>query len=200
MAISSSVSRQSLTKPGQTTSTRPSRCPEIGQLSRRQIAKLVGIAPLNNDSGKHRGERHIWGGRADVRTPSVYTKGGSLSGGNQQKVSVGKWLAANTSILIVDEPTVGVDVRTKAAFHDLITELADRGLTIVLISSDLPEMVSLADRILVLRAYGIVAELENTKRYETMSVGVMSAIHGAEEAAALAAAAAGGATQEPARA
>ena len=45
-----------------------SRCPEIGQLSRRQIAKLVGIAPLNKDSGKHRGERHIWGGRADVRS------------------------------------------------------------------------------------------------------------------------------------
>lgn len=128
--------------------------------------------------------------RLDIKVSGHGQLAGTLSGGNQQKVSVAKWLAANTSILIVDEPTVGVDVRTKAAFHDLITELADNGLTIVLISSDLPEMVHLADRIVVMRAYRIVGELANTKDYGTMSVQVMAAIHGAEEAAALAAAAA----------
>ncbi|MFN8622423.1 MAG: sugar ABC transporter ATP-binding protein, partial [Chloroflexota bacterium] len=69
--------------------------------------------------------------RLDIKVSGLGQLAGTLSGGNQQKVSVSKWLAANTSILIVDEPTVGVDVRTKAAFHDLISELADKGLTIV---------------------------------------------------------------------
>ncbi|MFN8624170.1 MAG: ATP-binding cassette domain-containing protein, partial [Chloroflexota bacterium] len=117
--------------------------------------------------------------RLDIKVSGLGQLAGTLSGGNQQKVSVSKWLAANTSILIVDEPTVGVDVRTKAAFHDLISELADKGLTIVLISSDLPEMVSLADRICVMRAYRLVGELPNTKRYDTMSVRIMATIHGA---------------------
>ena len=78
---------------------------------------------------------------------------------------------------------MGVDVRTKAAFHDLITELADKGLTIVLISSDLAEMVSLADRVCVVRAYRVLTEMDNTKRYDQMSVRIMAAIHGAAEAA-----------------
>ena len=120
-----------------------------------------------------------WVDRLDIRVSDIGQLAGTLSGGNQQKVSLSKWLAANTGILIIDEPTVGVDVRTKAAFHDLIGELADGGLSIVLISSDLAEMVSLADRICVMRAYRVLAELDNTKQYETMSVRVMAAIHGA---------------------
>jgi ribose transport system ATP-binding protein len=102
---------------------------------------------------------------------------GTLSGGNQQKVSVSKWLAAETEILIIDEPTVGVDVRTKASFHELIVELANEGLSIILISSDLAEMISLADRILVMRNYQLVGDVANTKEYSTMSRAVMSAIH-----------------------
>jgi ribose transport system ATP-binding protein len=102
---------------------------------------------------------------------------GTLSGGNQQKVSVSKWLAADTKILIIDEPTVGVDVRTKASFHELIVELANEGLSIILISSDLAEMISLADRILVMRDYQFVGEVSNTKDYPTISRAVMSAIH-----------------------
>ena len=121
--------------------------------------------------------------RLDIKVSDIGQLAGTLSGGNQQKVSVAKWLAANTSILIIDEPTVGVDVRTKAAFHDLITELADKGLTIVLISSDLAEMVSLADRVCVMRAYRVIAEMDNSKRYDQMSVRIMAAIHGAAEAA-----------------
>jgi len=104
---------------------------------------------------------------------------GTLSGGNQQKVSVAKWLAAETNILIIDEPTVGVDVRTKASFHELIVELANAGLSIILISSDLPEMISLADRILVMRDYELVDNVSNTKDYPTMSRAVMAAIHSA---------------------
>jgi ribose transport system ATP-binding protein len=104
---------------------------------------------------------------------------GTLSGGNQQKVSVSKWLAADTKILIIDEPTVGVDVRTKASFHELIVELANEGLSIILISSDLAEMISLADRILVMRDYQLVGDLDNSKDYTTMSRSIMSAIHSA---------------------
>ena len=101
----------------------------------------------------------------------------TLSGGNQQKVSVSKWLAAETKILIIDEPTVGVDVRTKAAFHELIVELANEGLSIILISSDLAEMISVADRVLVMRAYELVGDLENTKDYKSMSRAIMGSIH-----------------------
>lgn len=100
----------------------------------------------------------------------------TLSGGNQQKVSVSKWLAAETKILIIDEPTVGVDVRTKASFHELITQLADEGLSIILISSDLAEMVAIADRILVMRRYELVGNLDNTKDYQNMSRTIMNSI------------------------
>ncbi len=100
----------------------------------------------------------------------------TLSGGNQQKVSVSKWLAAETKVLIIDEPTVGVDVRTKAAFHELITQLADEGLSIILISSDLAEMVAVADRILVMRRYELVGDLDNSKDYQSMSRSIMNSI------------------------
>lgn len=100
----------------------------------------------------------------------------TLSGGNQQKVSVSKWLAAETKILVIDEPTVGVDVRTKASFHELITQLADEGLSIILISSDLAEMVAIADRILVMRRYELVGDLDNSKEYQNMSRSIMNSI------------------------
>ena len=100
----------------------------------------------------------------------------TLSGGNQQKVSVSKWLAAETKILVIDEPTVGVDVRTKASFHELITLLADEGLSIILISSDLAEMVAVADRILVMRRYELVGDLDNSKDYQSMSRSIMNSI------------------------
>ena len=75
---------------------------------------------------------------------------GNLSGGNQQKISVAKWLAAQVEILIVDEPSVGIDIKTKAYLHELIRELADQGTSILLITSDMPEIITLADRIIVM--------------------------------------------------
>ena len=102
---------------------------------------------------------------------------GQLSGGNQQKVSLAKWLAADCDILVIDEPTVGIDVRTKAAFHELIVGLADSGIAILLISSDLPEMITLADRIAVMSEYQIVGELDNDHRYEQTSHKVIRLIH-----------------------
>lgn len=109
-----------------------------------------------------------------VKTPSSETKVGSLSGGNQQKVSIGKWLAADCDILIIDEPTVGVDVGAKKYIHDLIWSLAkDEGKSIILISSDMPEMITLARRILVFKDQKITGEISNLnteiKSYEEVS-------------------------------
>lgn len=110
-----------------------------------------------------------------VKTPSVKTSVGSLSGGNQQKVSIGKWLAANCDILIIDEPTVGVDVGAKKYIHDLIWSLAkEEGKSIILISSDMPEMITLARRILVFKDQEIVGEIndlnETERKYEDVSL------------------------------
>ena len=76
---------------------------------------------------------------------------GKLSGGNQQKVVLSKWLNTRPRIMILDEPTRGIDVGAKAEVHQMIADLADEGLGIVLISSDLPEVLAMSDRILVMR-------------------------------------------------
>ena len=81
-----------------------------------------------------------------------------LSGGNQQKVVVGKWLASKPKLLIVDEPTRGVDVGAKAEIHRLMSELAQQGLGILMISSELPEVLGMSDRVLVMRQGRLVAE------------------------------------------
>jgi ribose transport system ATP-binding protein len=114
----------------------------------------------------------------DVKTPSLAQAVGTLSGGNQQKVSLAKWLAADTRVLIVDEPTVGIDVKTKHELHELIWNLSRRGLAILLISSDMPEMVRLADRILVMKDHRVADEVANTRDYAAVSAAIMGAIHG----------------------
>ena len=85
----------------------------------------------------------------------------SLSGGNQQKVVLAKWLARRPSLLIVDEPTRGIDVGTKAEVHRLLDELAGEGVAILMISSELPEVLRVADRILVMREGRLVAEFDH---------------------------------------
>jgi ABC-type sugar transport system ATPase subunit len=82
-----------------------------------------------------------------------------LSGGNQQKIVLAKWLAASSHILILDEPTRGVDVGAKAEIHALIGELAARGAAVLVISSELPEVISLAERIIVLRGGRVAGEV-----------------------------------------
>jgi ribose transport system ATP-binding protein len=113
----------------------------------------------------------------EIRTPSLEQLVGNLSGGNQQKVSLAKWLAANVDTLIIDEPTVGIDIKAKAYIHELINQLADKGLSILLISSDMPEMVALADRIIVMHGFKLVFEYQNDRRYEVASRAIMAAIH-----------------------
>jgi len=114
----------------------------------------------------------------DIRTPSLAQRVGNLSGGNQQKVSVAKWLAAGSRILIVDEPTVGIDIRSKAYLHDLILALAREGTAVIVISSDMPELVMLADRIAVMKGYRIVDMFDNAREYAASSQRIMQAIHG----------------------
>ena len=98
--------------------------------------------------------------RLQVRTSSSEKKVGLLSGGNQQKVLIAKWLATQPKFLIVDEPTRGVDVGTKAEIYTLLDELAKAGLAILVISSDLPEVIALSDRILVMRGGKITGEIQ----------------------------------------
>ncbi|HUJ08919.1 MAG TPA: sugar ABC transporter ATP-binding protein [Verrucomicrobiae bacterium] len=97
--------------------------------------------------------------RLRVKTPSIETAVAALSGGNQQKVVIAKWLARQLKVLIADEPTRGVDVGAKAEIHGLIDELANNGNGVLLISSELPEVINLSTRILVLRAGKIVGEV-----------------------------------------
>lgn len=115
--------------------------------------------------------------RLQVKTPSLEQQVGNLSGGNQQKVSLAKWLAAETEILIIDEPTVGIDVKTKHELHQLIWELSNNGLSILLISSDMPEMVQLADRIAVMSDWRIAGFIDNNRNYDQMSQQIMQLIH-----------------------
>jgi len=116
----------------------------------------------------------------DIRTPSLEQSVGNLSGGNQQKVSVAKWLAAQAEILIIDEPTVGIDIRTKGYLHRLIWDLAEQGVAVLLISSDMPEMVLLADRVVVMKDMQIAGDLPNSRQYEVMSSRIMNCIHKAD--------------------
>jgi rhamnose transport system ATP-binding protein len=104
----------------------------------------------------------------------------SLSGGNQQKVVLSKWLAAEPRILILDEPTHGVDVGTKADVHRAISHLAAQGLTILMISSELPEILGMSDRVLVMREGRLVAELS---RADATQERIIEAASGIEEAA-----------------
>ena len=115
--------------------------------------------------------------KLEVRTPSNYQIISNLSGGNQQKISVAKWLAAGTDVLIIDEPTVGIDIKTKAYLHELIINLADNGTSIILISSDMPEMISLADRIVVMKDFKVNGIVENDRDYDVVSSKIMEFIH-----------------------
>jgi rhamnose transport system ATP-binding protein len=98
--------------------------------------------------------------RFSVKTSSVDEVAGRLSGGNQQKIVLGKWLANNPKLLILDEPTRGIDVGAKAEIHRLMSELAGAGVAILMISSELPEVLGMSDRVLVMREGRLVAEFD----------------------------------------
>ena len=89
--------------------------------------------------------------RLRVKTPSLFEPVQNLSGGNQQKVLVGRWLLTSPRILILDEPTRGIDVGAKAEIHRLISNLAAGGAAVVMISSEMPEILGMSDRVMVMR-------------------------------------------------
>lgn len=98
-----------------------------------------------------------------VKTPSIDTPAGNLSGGNQQKVALSRWLATEPKVLILDEPTQGIDVGAKAEIHKLMVDLAERGMAILMISSELPEALGMSDRIGVMRGGALVGMLNRTE-------------------------------------
>jgi len=103
---------------------------------------------FNQDKEQKLAEEYIT--RLDIRTPGVEQKVVNLSGGNQQKVVIAKWLAIKPTVLILDEPTRGIDVKAKKEIHLLMSKLAQKGVAIIMISSELPEIIAMSDRIIVM--------------------------------------------------
>nr|WP_152540575.1 sugar ABC transporter ATP-binding protein [Sulfitobacter noctilucicola] len=97
--------------------------------------------------------------RLDLRAASLDQDIGNLSGGNQQKVVIAKWLATQPKVIILDEPTKGIDIGSKAAVHEFMAELAAQGLSVIMVSSEIPEIIGMSDRVIVMRDGLIAAEL-----------------------------------------
>jgi len=104
--------------------------------------------------------------RLRIRTPGLDQLVAKLSGGNQQKVVLSRWLARRPKLLILDEPTRGIDVGAKAEIYRLIAQLAGEGMALLVISSEMPELLGLADRLLVMAAGRIAADLPRTEATE----------------------------------
>ena len=107
-----------------------------------------------------------WAARLQVKYSAITNVATSLSGGNQQKVVLAKWLSREPAVIIVDEPTRGIDIATKAEVHRLLVELSRNGVAVLMISSELPEVLAVADRILVMREGRLVAELSHEEASE----------------------------------
>ena len=113
--------------------------------------------------------------RLEVKMASVDQPVGQLSGGNQQKVVLAKWLGTNPRVLILDEPTRGIDVGTKAAVHRLMSQLAAEGMAILMISSELPEMLGMSDRILVMREGRLTGQFSRAEATQERLMGAATA-------------------------
>jgi rhamnose transport system ATP-binding protein len=107
-----------------------------------------------------------WAERLQLKFGRMKNPVATLSGGNQQKVVLGKWLARGPSLLIIDEPTRGIDVGTKAEVHRILDGLVADGMAILMISSELPEVLGMADRVLVLHEGRMTAELSRSEANE----------------------------------
>ncbi|WP_225446586.1 sugar ABC transporter ATP-binding protein [Paenibacillus rhizovicinus] len=137
----------------------------IKPMSIRQNLSLPTLPQLSNGIVMDRARTEQMSGeymeKLRIKAPSDQQSVDFLSGGNQQKVVIGKWLAANPEILILEEPTRGVDVGAKAEIYNIIHQLAGEGLSILLITSELPEVIGLSDRILVLHKGEVVHEFQH---------------------------------------
>ncbi|MFE9852630.1 sugar ABC transporter ATP-binding protein [Streptomyces sp. NPDC005576] len=118
------------------------------------------------DRGAERDRAVDWAVKLQVKYARLADVVGTLSGGNQQKVVLAKWLATRPQVLIVDEPTRGIDVGTKAEVHRLLSSLAAEGVAVLMISSDLPEILGMADRVLVMHEGRLTAEIPRSEATE----------------------------------
>jgi ABC-type sugar transport system ATPase subunit len=128
------------------------------------------------DQNAERRMTRIFFEKLRVKTPTLDTPVAGLSGGNQQKVALAKWLARNAKLLIVDEPTRGVDVGAKAAIHGLIDDLAGQGIAIMLISSELPELLNVSSRVLVMREGRLAGEMSRGEATQERVLRLMAGV------------------------
>jgi rhamnose transport system ATP-binding protein len=139
----------------------------ILSLGIRENVTLAGLAKhvkgLFLSRASEQAETRRLGRRLAVKAANWEQRLAELSGGNQQKVVIAKWLATRPKVIVLDEPTKGIDVGSKAAVHDFIGELAGEGLAVVLITSELPEVMGLADRVIVMKEGRIVDEFKRGK-------------------------------------
>jgi ABC-type sugar transport system ATPase subunit len=138
------------------------------------LAKL-GSTPAFPSRSRERAVAHQYISSLSIRTPTMEQGVGALSGGNQQKVVIARWLATNPVVLFLDEPTRGIDVGAKAEVHALIAHLAEQGVAIVMVSSELPEILGMSHRVLVMRQGHIAA---NIPRSEATEETIMTAATG----------------------
>ena len=123
--------------------------PSLGRLSRRGFTRMAEEYGLAREYTR----------RLDLRAAALDQDIGELSGGNQQKVVIAKWLAVKPRVIILDEPTKGIDIGSKAAVHAFMAELAAEGLAVIMVSSEIPEVLGMSDRVIVMREGRIAAEL-----------------------------------------
>ncbi len=135
----------------------------IGEMPVAQNVTLASLATVARsgliDRGRERIRAERFAEQLRIKAPSITSEVESLSGGNQQKVALARWLATDPKVLILDEPTQGVDVGSKAEIHALMREMAGRGLAVLMISSEMPEILGMSDRIAVMRGGAISGTL-----------------------------------------
>jgi D-xylose transport system ATP-binding protein len=127
-----------------------------GNMAMASLAQIARFGILNENEEIRRCNRYVHDLR--IKTPSLDTSVWQLSGGNQQKVVLAKWLMVNPAILLIDEPTRGIDVGAKYEIYNLMVELTRRGIGIIMVSSELPEVIGMSDRILVVREGALAGE------------------------------------------
>jgi ribose transport system ATP-binding protein len=120
-----------------------------------------------------------------IRVASPTVNAGTLSGGNQQKLLIARWIAIHPKVLILDEPTKGVDIGAKAEIYRIVSELAKKGVAVLVISSELPEVIGLSDRVLVMREGKIVGELGGPRGKEVTQENIMALATGTTDMAHL---------------
>jgi len=127
----------------------------------RQLTK-GGVLQLRDETALVR----KWMANLDIKAPTPQFMVVNMSGGNQQKVIVARWLSLGVKVFIMDEPTRGIDVGSKAEIYQIMTNLADQGVAIVMISSELPEVLGMSDRVVVMREGRVVADLPREQATE----------------------------------